>query len=109
MSKLKIKIKDVNWTTEILDDNIYIKQHDDTSLGITDSDTKNIHFRKSAFSESLVRHELMHAYVSSCCVDSMSEMEPEDMEELCCEIIGMHGKQIMNLSARVFKRLKKLI
>jgi hypothetical protein len=103
-----LKIKDIKWHLALLDDVDYNKKHGTDSLGITESEHRIIDFKKSAFSESLIRHELMHAYISSCCIASMGELTDIDMEEICAEIVGDHGKQIVQRSARIYKKLKHI-
>lgn len=51
-------------------------------------------------------HELLHAYVHSCCVGSVS-LDSEDKEELICEIIGEHIDEIRGQAKEMSKVLKK--
>ena len=107
IKKIKLTIKDVTWTAQLVPSNIYDLTYGPDSNGITELHTKTISFNVKVFSESLVRHELFHAYVSSCCVGSMTSMQHADMEELCAEIFEFHGAEILKKSKHLFKILNK--
>lgn len=68
------------------------------------------HHRKIVLTEKYVdihtiRHELVHAYVASCCVESM-HIKGDDMEELLCEVLSYHLEDIGKYSRKIFNTFK---
>ncbi|MGL4337294.1 MAG: hypothetical protein ACRCST_10415 [Turicibacter sp.] len=97
MSKqLTIQIKGSNWTVKMLTPRKFIKLHKDWAA-MTLPDSKEIHFRTDFFLPHFIRHELLHAFVSETGVENV-KMDIDDMEELCCTIVGDFGIDIIKIA-----------
>lgn len=103
---VKVVIKDVSWTFEVLDDKAYEFKHGKDSHGITISSSQAVYLKLSDFSQNLVRHELLHVYISSCCVSSVQDLESSDMEEICAEVIEHHLEDIVKHSKSIYNKLR---
>ncbi len=108
MKPIKIKIKDIEWSFAVLGDQEYVRKHGADSQGITDKDDKLVHFKESRLSLALVKHELLHVYFSSCCIDSATELQAEDAEEIAAEIIAHHGEDLLKISKKLYNSLKEI-
>lgn len=105
MSKriVRAKIKDIQWTFKLMADRQFNSLHSEGDYrAITIPDSLEIHFRKSDFSLTVLRHELLHAYVHTCLISDNPEKEI-DKEEICAKIWEMHLDQALILSNNIYK------
>jgi len=107
MENLKVNIKDIKWTFDILLDQEYEQKHGTSSHGITDKDALEVDFKLTSFSIRLIRHELFHTYISSCCINSINELDENSIEELGAEIVEFHLDDIQRISKKIYKELGK--
>jgi len=98
-------IKEIQWSFILLDNGAYCSKHGKDSHGITVSDTLTVYFNKKWFSERLVRHELFHAYMASCCINSTNDLSSEDMEEIAAEVYEFHAKTLDIKSKEIYDQL----
>ena len=106
MKPIKVRIKDIEWIFELMNQEDYEEKNGKDSQGITIKDKLKVEFSIDHFSLSLIRHELMHVYFSSCCIGSTGEMTVDDYEEIAAEIIEFHGEDICRTSKKIFNTLK---
>jgi len=102
----QILVKDIKWKVILLTKKDYSKQIGKDSFALTDLDKKHIYFNEEEITLNTIYHELMHVYISSCCVDSTLSLKEENLEELCCQIIGDHITDILRKGRSIFKKLK---
>ena len=96
MKKIKtytVKIKGVDWKISAQATSTYHRQHGRDSHAITYTKDHHIYFKLSELSPEYIRHELMHAYVMCCSINS-SDLTADQMEEVCAEIYGEHGAEM---------------
>ena len=102
---LKRQIKGINWTFKMLSDKKFDEIHTDGDYrAITIPDDLEIHFKRSTFGASVVKHELLHAYVHSCLISDNPSVEI-DKEEICAKIWEMHLEEAVVLSNDIYKEL----
>ena len=106
---VKILIKDIAWTVQVLEDKEYEDAHGKDSHGITDKNKQTVDLKRSSFSLSLVKHELLHVYVASCCINSIEDLDDSGMEELCAEIIEFHLEDLAKHAKSLHTKLKTQI
>lgn len=97
--KVILPIKGSKWTFKLVNDKLYDKTHlnidgDEDSSAITLPVQREVHFRKSDITLSIIRHELLHVLVNSSLIGS-SALSCHQMEELCAEIIGEHCSDLI--------------
>ena len=92
-NSFKLKIKGIDWTVYLQSDSAYSRSHGTDSSAIMSPEDNEIFFKKSKIRPYLVRHELFHAYISSCNTNS-SNLTPDQIEELCVEVYGDHGPEM---------------
>lgn len=103
---VKYYIKDVEWSFLVLDTKEYTKLHPDTDA-VTEVKKHLVTFDAKELSKKLITHELLHVYVKSSCVNSVNNIDAEDMEEICAEILEFHLDDIRKLRDSLWKELKK--
>jgi hypothetical protein len=91
---LKIKIKGIEWQIFAQTPAAYKRKHGSDSHAITYTKDREIYFNKETLAPDYVRHELLHAYVASSSTNS-SSLTTDQMEELCAEMVGEHGIEMM--------------
>ena len=89
-----------------MDTATYNSKHGKDSHGITISDDLEVHFQKKRFTLELVRHELFHAYMASCCANSTDDITAADTEEMAAEVYEYHGPTMDVKSKEIYERLK---
>ena len=97
-NKLTLNIKGKNWLFILLPDRSFDKQHnsdpeEEPASAITIPSIQEVHFRKTDLNPNVVAHELLHVLVQASLVGSAS-LSPQQVEELCCEIVGEHYAEI---------------
>jgi len=106
---MKIMIKGKEWEVVFLYPKVYIKKYGSDSDAITVSSIRSIFFKTDAFNPVVIRHELLHAFVNETCVNS-SELTRDQMEELCCSLLGDHYYDIGQLTDQILEiKLRKKI
>lgn len=112
MSRTKIRthIKGLDWDIYLLKSNEYEKYIDiegDNTLAVCLVNEHKIVFRYEHLSLPTVKHELTHAYAASCFCFQLN-LSGEQVAELKCEIMAYHGEELIKLSKKIFKMLKKI-
>lgn len=107
--KSKVSIKGLEWTVHLLGTRSYkahIHPEDHDSYGITYINTRKIYVDRNCGNiKHYLTHELMHAYIASCCLNTTHELSLVDLEEQCCEIIAAH---LDDISINVYRLLNEL-
>jgi hypothetical protein len=100
MKSITLQIKGRDWTFQVLTDKVYTKKFGDDSMAMTVEKEKKVYFNKTDFNLPTIRHELLHVLVYSSLVES-SELTSIQMEELCAEIVGEHGLELIVWSEKI--------
>lgn len=86
-------IKGKTWTIEVVQK---LKVQGDCNR-----EDRVIRLSATDLSETLVRHEITHAFFTECCV-CFTELEAPQVEEIFCEIVAQHLEDISRLSRQIF-------
>jgi hypothetical protein len=105
---VKFKVKGSIWTAVMLIDEKYDERfiEDAPTVSMCVENKKHIFFKETEFLKSNVLHELLHAFVSETNVRS-ADLNPSQMEELACEIVGEHCGELDKIATKIFKALSK--
>ena len=95
--QVTVNIKGSPWIIKLFTKKQYEKLHGCDSGGITISKDKQIHLIKTELIPENVRHEIFHAFVEESNTAS-SNLDADQMEELCATIMGCHGIKIITLA-----------
>lgn len=76
------------------------------TIALADKAKREIWFQDTDIELSHVRHEVFHAFMSECRIDS-ANLTAEQMEEIAAEIVGDDFEQINRMSRKIFRWLKK--
>lgn len=101
-----ISIKGIKWTYEAFPLKKYKSMHGTDSVALTIKGKHEMHFIQGKCDLATIRHEVYHAFVSSCCVDS-AELDADAVEEIGAEIVGHHLQDMDRISNIIYKRLNK--
>lgn len=96
----KSKIKGHEWSFHGQTNAAYVRKHGSDSSAITYTKDREIYFNLSCMAPDYVRHELLHAYIASSSTNS-SNLDADQVEELCCEIFGEFGPEIDLLADKI--------
>jgi hypothetical protein len=86
-------IKGHTWTFYAEKNTTYTRKHGSDSHAITYTHDREIYFNINSLAPDYVRHEIFHAYVASSSTNS-SNLDKDQMEELCAELYGEHGPEM---------------
>lgn len=109
---LEVDIKGVRWTVQLLPNSYYTEKHKEQtnySAALTLADEHVVDFNAVYFDKETVRHELMHAFIASCCIGSVTNLALTDLEEITCEIISIHGEDILNMANSIYSKLSPFV
>lgn len=101
-----LKIKGKQWKMKLVSDRDYVKQHGDDSAGITFPGKKEVHFNEKVFTLGTILHELAHCYFDSC-NNSTSDLTPDQVEEVFCEIIANYTESMQLSAVLLYKHFMK--
>jgi hypothetical protein len=102
-----VKIKGDRWKCFVYDHEDFVERFGEGMSAFTDPPRKQIFFVAEDLDMQIVRHEIFHAFTTYLCLDSVA-LEPEQLEEIYCEMFGKDGPKMMDLSAKILKRLRGL-
>lgn len=101
-----IQIKGANWLIKQLTPRKFKKLHKHEEwAAVTIPASKEIHINGNSYLPEQIRHELLHAYIEETNTNDV-DMSAYDMEELCCNIFGIHGIDIINLADKIISKLQ---
>jgi hypothetical protein len=86
----KANVKGIDWDFHLQTNTAYVRAHGKDSGAITYPGDRDVYFNQSHLSPGVVRHEILHVYVSSSGTHS-ANLTADNMEELCCELYETHG------------------
>lgn len=94
--KIKTIVRNIrgsDWTFNVMTKRAYEKKHGDDSAAITTTNARYVDIQSDHLAPAILRHELLHIYVNMSSTSS-SDLKPDQVEEMCAEIIGTHGLEI---------------
>ena len=106
MKYISKTIYDDHWTIYLSEegDNVVI---DEGSEAETDSELKEMYFRKSELKLSTVRHEVFHLFFGYTFTAS-ANLDNVQVEEVTAELFAYQGKKIDKLADEIYTELRKL-
>lgn len=104
----RLKILGETWKYSFLSLELYNKLHPDNpeSAALTLSDSREMHFCLSDFTDSTARHEMLHAYYNELPVMS-ANLELDQLEEIMCDIVGRYGPKLIRQANTICKNYLK--
>lgn len=82
------------------------KQRFKQCTAITLINSKEIFFTQDSMIFLYVAHEITHAFYYYMCKQEL-KLSTHDDEEFTCDFVAIHGKQILDLTDKVIKKLGK--
>ena len=101
-----LNIKGRDWKFLLLTDKRFDKLHNqegELTTGMTLSNTYEVHFRKSDWCVTDIRHELCHVLKHASNTGTV-DLSAEDMEELMCELVASNYSEIGLWSDRIAEK-----
>ncbi len=95
----KLSIKGHDWIVVLQSHSAYKRMHDE-SEAITYINEREIFFDKSKISLELIRHELLHAFLSSLDLE-YTPMDAETQEEVSCTVYANNKAQLNEAEEKI--------
>lgn len=95
------------WVLLFMPQAAYDSRHGDDSEGCTMQNTRRIYISEEGASYQTIVHELVHAYMGELCVSTTTRLSKNDLEEIFCELVAKHGKQIIRLARQLERAYRK--
>lgn len=107
MKEAEVTILGETWYATAMSDRDYTELYaeDDGEMGETDTDLYTITFNRDKLTLRVVIHELVHAYLSMCCVEHTA-IDKASFEEIVCDLFGKYGKTIVEQAEKLLKELQ---
>lgn len=102
----RVSIKGIPWSFEKINAKKYKSLYGSGSMACTLKLEHKMVFIVGKCDLHTIIHEVTHAFISSCCLDSAS-LDEEAIEEVFCEINSWHLEDIRRISRVIHKRLNK--
>lgn len=106
LTSIVLSIKGRNWTFKLFTDKAFDKLHNpngEDNAGMTVFSQYEVHFPKSEWDTIDIRHEVLHIFKFMCNTGSAT-LDPDQTEELLCEIFGNNGIEMCLIADRVAER-----
>lgn len=94
------------WVIKVLEDDKFESKYGEMLSGVTTIPKKTVDISRNGFSLETITHELCHCYWYYTC-SSSSSLTEDQIEETWCELFSTFGEQIIKLSKKLHKILKK--
>lgn len=108
MRCIRFKILGKSWLIRSLPTKEYeSKKYRKGSVAITRLHKRRIDLSPQGRDKETIVHELVHAYMSELCVNSMSP-STDDVEEFFCELMSKYGKKLLELADLLHTKLRRL-
>ncbi len=106
MSQITLDIKGRPWTFVQMADKRFDRLHnpnEEGNVAMTCPTIYEVHYRKSDWDVSTIRHELLHVLYNMSLVGS-AELTAGQVQETCAEIVGQHAIEIVLWADRITER-----
>ena len=101
---MPIKILTHRWVVRFLPD----KKFSSDDQAITIPYDREIHFRRSKTNLEDIIHELTHAYLDEVGLGNSAQLQPDQMEEVYCELTSKHGFTLLLQAADIYRAYQQL-
>ena len=107
MKELDIEIMGQDWYVTCIEESEYknIYAEDMEAEAFTDPSLNTITINDTYLTVETVTHELVHAYVSACCI-AHPAIEKDSFEEIMCDLFGKYGRDIVKQADAIYHKLK---
>jgi hypothetical protein len=107
MISYKVIILSRTWLVHFLPKGQFVKKYGDSTLAATECDDRTVFLRIDKLSAETIAHELMHCYIEEHSAPTM-ELNPDQVEELCCDIVAKHGEVLLGQAEQILHAYKVL-
>lgn len=108
---LNFGVGDESWQIILLSKSAYIEKFGKETVAMCDTSEQTISFNIEEYTEEILAHELMHAYISLLMLNDCNHIHIADFEELICNIMGKYVYVYYNnynkLRAQISKYMKR--
>ncbi len=101
-----LKINEDVWVCKLFDNEAYEKQHGAKSEAITLPSKKEVHFKLDGLTKPTIGHEIFHVYWEYLYLESATDLQVTDVEEIIAEFISNNYKRYAQKIELVYKGLK---
>ncbi len=105
MKQYKFKVLNKDWTAKFLKTKAFYKTFEEDCTASAEIEDRIVWFNLDKFNEEVVRHELTHAYLEEMAYNSLT-LDKEQNEEFTCELVGKHGRDLVEIGLSIFNHVK---
>jgi hypothetical protein len=105
---IKFEVMGKKWQLHAYAAKKYKKRNGKGSVAITDVNQRLIELSPFGTDRESITHELWHAYLGECCVNS-ADLDEENFEEVCAELFSKRGYEILLLSDKIYNLVIKAL
>lgn len=102
--QLTVNIKGHDWLVVGMTSSAYVRKHGNDSGAIMNFQERKMFFNLSSVTPYYVRHEVLHAFVSSSSTAS-ARLTVDQIEELCADLYGEHGPEMDVIADKILSTL----
>ena|ERR1035437_9207658 len=101
------KVRGRKWTVFVYTVEEYLKIEDvGDSHALTDTDLREFYFQTKWLDLPTIRHEVVHAFVKECHVES-ADLKGQQMEELLADFFAYSLEEFVTASEKLWRRLNR--
>lgn len=105
-----VKIHNDDWLIVLMPPKAFKSHFPKNAVAVTQRDwdeTKIMAFRPDFITESIVIHEVTHAYFTYTC-NSSASLNAHQVEETMCDLFATEGRDILQTSRQIYRALRRL-
>lgn len=104
---INISIKGEKWKVFVFESEEFVNKFGEGMEGFTDTKRKQIFFDSEDLDQEVIRHELVHGYVSALRLEAAS-LTSDQLEEIYAELFAKDGPAIIKQASALFSKLRDL-
>lgn len=109
--KTNVNIYGDKWIVHLSNQEEYVNAFGKSSCALTtyshDKGERYFFFSEADTTKNTVVHEVMHAYFSYQCIDSVGKLSLDKMEEVFCEFVANNLQRIIKTSNQVYRFINR--
>lgn len=103
----KVNVRGFSFECRLFADIEFNRIHNEEGLeAVTIWPTKRIDFKVSTFTQEIVKHEILHAFLYTS-LNETANLDAISKEENAAEVFAYFGEQMIQISKEIYKRFSK--
>lgn len=107
VKEIPFEVLGKKWTLRLMKRRKYDKKNGKDSLAMTYRLKRRIDLSPKGRDLETITHEIVHAYLTELCLDSVT-LSPDELEEIFCELVAKHGMVLLGTAESLFNTIQAL-